>query len=484
LQDTTNADLKEEVSRLGKNLKELLVTILARQSLSARIGRRGNKRVKGRSEMKQVVLGMVFVLVVLATGLVAAADPSGGILLLGTWNLRGYPETAPDRAQWFTTTLSDIGPDILCVQEIANQDRVDIFLAVEGFATAAFQDSSDGMDNAIFFANGIYVEDMPDPERFQHPAQEAYFRYRGLDAVLITVHLSWSDTAKRAAERQLLVGVVNSALERDPDVIVAGDFNTTGTPGDTISGLAAELGLEVLIPNNMGRVGTTYASDIHTYDYVLVSPDLYNEEALGSHICVFTHDDAQIARAVSDHRPVIAAFCTDLRYRDYKPQPQPGDDPGNDDSGVESPPGDDGESEGGVVINEVEMNPPGSDSGSEWVEIYNTSDKAIDLTEWQLSYTAYCSSGPLTCWESPLFGVVIPPRGRYVYTYSKMHLNNKNGWQIALRDSSGVIVDSTPQGLTDTNDNGSTWQRVSDGYDTDSYSDWTYQYSTQNAPNS
>ena len=43
LQDTTNADLKEEVSRLGKNLKELLVTILARQSLSARIGRRGNK---------------------------------------------------------------------------------------------------------------------------------------------------------------------------------------------------------------------------------------------------------------------------------------------------------------------------------------------------------------------------------------------------------------------------------------------------------
>jgi len=433
--------------------------------------------------MKQVVLGMVFVLVVLATALIAAADPSGGILLLGTWNLRGYPETAPDRAQWFTTTLSDIGPDILCVQEIANQDRVDTFLSTEGFATAAFQDSSDGMDNAIFFANGIYVENMLDPEGFQHPAQEAYFRYQGLDAVLITVHLSWSDTARRAAERQLLVGVVNSALERDPDVIVAGDFNTTGAPGDTISGLAAELGLEVLIPNNMGSVGTTYAADIHTYDYVLVSPDLYNEEALGSHICVFAHDDAQIARDVSDHRPVIAAFCADLRYRDY--EARSGDDQGSDGSDAEPPPGDDGESEGGVVINEVEMNPPGSDSRNEWIELYNSGDEAVDLTGWQLSYTAYCSSGPfITCWESPLFGVVIPPKGRYIYTYSKMHLHNSNGWQILLRDSSDVIVDSTPQGLTDTYDSGSTWQRVPDGYDTDSYSDWTYQYSTRNAPNS
>jgi len=468
---------------MGKNLKKLLVTILARQSSSARIGRKGNKRVRRGSEMKQVVLGMVFVLAVLTTGLVATAAPSGGLLLLGTWNLRGYPETAPDRAQWFTTTLSDIGPDILCVQEIANQDRVDTFLSTEGFATAAFQNSSDRMDNAIFFANGIYVEDMPDPEGFQHPAREAYFRYQGLDAVLITVHLSWSDTTKRATERQLLVGVVNSALERDPDVIVAGDFNTTGAPGDTISGLAAELGLEILIPNNMGGVGTTYAADIHTYDYILVSPDLYNEEALGSHICVFSHTDEQIARAVSDHRPVIAAFCTDLAYTDSgSPLGDGGENEGSD---SEPPPGDDGESEGGVVINEVEMNPPGSDSGNEWVELYNAGDKAVDLTGWQLSYTAYCSSGPfITCWESPLFGVVIPPKGRYVYTYSKMHLHNSNGWQILLRDNSGVIVDSTPQGLTDTYDNGSTWQRVPDGYDTDSYSDWRRQQSTRNAPNS
>jgi len=39
---------------------------------------------------------------------------------------------------------------------------------------AAFLDSSDGQDNAIFATSDVEVEDMPDPQGFQHPAQEAY----------------------------------------------------------------------------------------------------------------------------------------------------------------------------------------------------------------------------------------------------------------------------------------------------------------------
>ena len=38
----------------------------------------------------------------------------------------------------------------------------------------------------------------------------------------------------------------------------------------------------------------------------------------------------------------------------------------------------------GVVINEAFVNPDGADGGSEWVELYNAGDVAVDLTGWQL----------------------------------------------------------------------------------------------------
>ena len=272
--------------------------------------------------MRRLAIALGLVLLILGIGITSIATPKNGILVIGTWNLGGYPETSPDRAAWFTNTLPTLGVDILCVQEIANQDRVNTFLHTEtGFSAAVFQDSGDSMDNAIFFANGIAIEDLPDPVGFQHPAQETYFRYQGLDAVLITVHLSYKDTAKRAAERQLLVGVVQRALQKDPDVILIGDFNTSGNPGDSISELAGSLGLEALSFNN-STVGTSYAGN--TYDYILVSPDLYNEEAIGAHICVFSAKDQQTAKRVSVHRPVIGVFSTDLVYSDSQilpPQP-------------------------------------------------------------------------------------------------------------------------------------------------------------------
>ena len=37
-----------------------------------------------------------------------------------------------------------------------------------------------------------------------------------------------------------------------------------------------------------------------------------------------------------------------------------------------------------VVINEVLFDPTGSDTGLEWVELYNASDSAVNLSGWQL----------------------------------------------------------------------------------------------------
>ena len=42
-----------------------------------------------------------------------------------------------------------------------------------------------------------------------------------------------------------------------------------------------------------------------------------------------------------------------------------------------------------VVINEVDINPPGDDSAtiSEWVELYNPTDSDIDLGNWEIAST-------------------------------------------------------------------------------------------------
>jgi len=270
-------------------------------------------------KMCRIVM-VLLLLLVIGMGFTALAVTSDGILALGTWNVRGYPEKTAERRSWFTQELMAMRLDILCMQEIGNQDDVNTFLATQGgFASAAFENSADKMDNAVFLVDGIQVVDVPDPQGFQHPAQAVYFRYRGLDAVLITVHLSWTDSTKRDNERSLLVRDVQAALQIDPDVIVAGDFNTTERTGDKISSLATSCGLRVLAADN-SDIGTTTAGK--SYDFILVSPDLAEEEAIGSsHIVEFATMDIEVAKAVSDHRPVIAQFRTNHQFSDSRSWP-------------------------------------------------------------------------------------------------------------------------------------------------------------------
>ena len=99
------------------------------------------------------------------TGVAAGIDAAGTVTIV-TWNVRGYPETQmPDR-QWFTRELDGLNPDVLCVQEIANQAKVSAFQANEQhYASVAFRDSRDGQDNAIFADRRIALEDHARPQR-------------------------------------------------------------------------------------------------------------------------------------------------------------------------------------------------------------------------------------------------------------------------------------------------------------------------------
>jgi endonuclease/exonuclease/phosphatase family metal-dependent hydrolase len=235
-----------------------------------------------------------------------------GELLIVTWNVRGYPENDPCERTWFHAELQRLHPDVLCIQEIANQERVDEFLQTEtAFTQVAFVNSTDGQDNAIFATQSVALEDMSDPQGFQHPAQCARVSSGGFDAVVVTVHLSWSDTAQREQEKRLLEDVVSQALAIDPDVIVVGDFNTEGPEIET---LAQAIGFDVMNPVGQEGIGTTYAE--HRYDHFLISPDLAAEEAISCQIKTYSGSDLDTAKRVSDHRPVVARFSIGSQFRD------------------------------------------------------------------------------------------------------------------------------------------------------------------------
>jgi len=111
---------------------------------------------------------------------------------------------------------------------------------------------------------------------------------------------------------------------------------------------------------------------------------------------------------------------------------------------------------GGVVINEVEPNPAGDDSGNEWVELYNAGTEAVDIGDWQI-VTRHGRTASVTV----PYGTVIQPGQFLVFYRSKQWIDNKDE-VVELRNASGGLVDSTCV-LNDSSDCGTTWARVPDG---------------------
>jgi hypothetical protein len=130
-----------------------------------------------------------------------------------------------------------------------------------------------------------------------------------------------------------------------------------------------------------------------------------------------------------------------------------------------------------IVINEVELNPPGHDnlkSVIEWVELYNPTSKDVDLTGWRLSSTQAHGGETIN-----LYGT-INANGYHVFGRSRW-LHNK-GEYVILRDAGSKKIDSTPF-LKDRDDDYWSWQRCPNGIDTDLSSDWKFRLSTKNYSN-
>lgn len=131
---------------------------------------------------------------------------------------------------------------------------------------------------------------------------------------------------------------------------------------------------------------------------------------------------------------------------------------------------------GKVVINEVEANPAGTDTGNEWVELYNPSAYAVDIGGWTVSSTA-----GVTETRTISTGTTLNPGHYYIVTYSGQWIDNENE-NMVLKDSLGTTKDASIT-FTDTDNDGRSWQRYPNGYDTNSNSDWSFRTSTKNSSN-
>jgi len=131
-----------------------------------------------------------------------------------------------------------------------------------------------------------------------------------------------------------------------------------------------------------------------------------------------------------------------------------------------------------VVINEVDTNPPGSDYEkiSEWVELYNPTDKEIHIGGWKVASTTVLKK----TFVIP-GGTTIEPQQFLKFQYQNVWFTDV-GERVELRDDAGIVIDATPS-ITDLNNDFLSWQRVYDGFDTNSFDDWKFETSTAGSTN-
>ena len=150
---------------------------------------------------------------------------------------------------------------------------------------------------------------------------------------------------------------------------------------------------------------------------------------------------------------------------------------------------------GDVVINEVMVNPIGSDGDSEWIELLNVSEEPVALSGWRLRWAVSASTGGEHVFGSSL----IRPGDHFVISgegvgggdvLAVLDLGNasSNADMIQLIDADGAVVDTLVYGTTNTDgwvddsgevatslapkpSEGESLSRIPDGVDSDACGD-------------
>lgn len=290
---------------------------------------------------------------------------------------------------------------------------------------------------AVFYNNRATLDSQYDwtPEKqseFNRPPFQATFTVDSWTFTIYTIHTDPDEVPEELTNLENIVGSPQG------DTIIIGDLNADGTYYDE-DNIEHFIDWKWKVSNDMD---TTVASGSEkwTYDRIII-----NDVVENNFIRVGTMDD--VVDGQSDHYLVYAEF-----------------DP--DEDNVPPPPVEDE-----LIINEFELNPEGTDSGNEWVELYNPGTTNIDLTGWTLKNNDD---------DIQTLSGNIESKGYMAITLSRSWLDNTDEKVILLDQS--VEIDSTPIKTDSSNDDNS-WPRVPNGTDTDSESDWKFQTSTKGGSN-
>lgn len=124
-----------------------------------------------------------------------------------------------------------------------------------------------------------------------------------------------------------------------------------------------------------------------------------------------------------------------------------------------------------VLINEIELNPAGTDSGAEKVELYNPSNSTVEISGWTISSTEGTAATVVIS-----EGTTVSPKGDLVGRDLQQWLDNT--CEVSeLRIDSGMLIDSAGPFSDGANDH-KTWQRSPDGQD-----NWVFSSNTLGGAN-
>jgi hypothetical protein len=110
--------------------------------------------------------------------------------------------------------------------------------------------------------------------------------------------------------------------------------------------------------------------------------------------------------------------------------------------------------EGTILINEIELNPQGTDMGDEWIELFNPTDLDAEAGEFVINTS-------MSVIELPEDLVIEGGESAVVYIENGS-LSNIAEVISLLNSSGGEMIDSTPS-FVDSKDDEFTWQRIPDG---------------------
>ena len=284
-------------------------------------------------------------------------------------------------------------------------------------------------------------------------AQTVTFEFFGCVLEFTTKAVTWSANTKTLLSATLTMPVSDLTVSAGITAKVRGDVKKENL---IITGFGSVEGDDWKLKVNLDPLmkGSRYLisvdGEVRGTDISIVAPKLDNYQELG-----LTLSDVPGLGDVISHIPVMGAnvgIDAGFTLRYANPQKT------------------------GLIVNEFESNPEGTDRGNEYVELYNNSLSEIDLDGYTLTAASDRKNKTMK-----LSGTISP--GEHVLIHPDFTLVNssgkhtKNGEALILKDGDGNEVDRTPT-KKDTADNGYSWQRAFDGS-----TEWVFAESTPGRSN-